>query len=72
MTGPCKTISSSALRRVAAKLVPDFAELVRALKVLFDPYRPELHYMRGPGPKWKAKHDPAPVAPDSLSFGGGL
>jgi hypothetical protein len=24
---------------------------------LFDPYRPELHYMRGPGPKWHAKHD---------------
>ncbi len=22
----------------------------------FDPYRPELHYMRGPGPKWRAKH----------------
>ena len=22
---------------------------------LFDPYRPELHYMRGPGPKWRAK-----------------
>ena len=22
-----------------------------------DPYRPELHYMRGPGPKWHAKHD---------------
>lgn len=21
-----------------------------------DPYRPELHYMRGPGPKWHAKH----------------
>jgi hypothetical protein len=20
-------------------------------KVIFDPYRPELHYMRGPGPK---------------------
>jgi hypothetical protein len=20
-----------------------------------DPYRPELHYMRGPGPKWHAK-----------------
>ena len=20
------------------------------------PYRPELHYMRGPGPKWYAKH----------------
>jgi hypothetical protein len=23
---------------------------------LFDPYRPELHYMRGPGPKWRAKY----------------
>jgi hypothetical protein len=21
----------------------------------FDPYRPELHYMRGPGPAWRAK-----------------
>ena len=24
----------------------------------FDPYRPELHYMRGPGPAWRAKHVP--------------
>jgi hypothetical protein len=23
---------------------------------LFDPYRPERHYMRGPGPKWREKH----------------
>lgn len=22
----------------------------------FHPYRPELHYMRGPGPAWRAKH----------------
>jgi hypothetical protein len=28
---------------------------------LFDPYRPELHYMRGPGPKWHAKHGGHPV-----------
>jgi hypothetical protein len=21
-----------------------------------EPYRPELHYMRGPGPKWREKH----------------
>jgi hypothetical protein len=21
-----------------------------------DPYRPELHYMRGPGPRWHARH----------------
>jgi hypothetical protein len=23
---------------------------------LFDSYHPELHYMRGPGPKWHEKH----------------
>jgi hypothetical protein len=28
-------------------------DLVAALT---DSYRPELHYMRGPGPKWRAKH----------------
>jgi hypothetical protein len=22
------------------------------------PYRHELHYMRGPGPKWRTKHQP--------------
>ena len=26
------------------------------LKGFFDPYRPELHYMRGPGPKWRERH----------------
>jgi hypothetical protein len=26
------------------------------MKTLFDAYRPELHYMRGPGPKWREKH----------------
>ncbi|GKQ54360.1 hypothetical protein [Bradyrhizobium sp. Ce-3] len=27
-----------------------------------DPYRPERHYMRGPGPKWHAKHAVQAVA----------
>jgi hypothetical protein len=27
---------------------------------LFSGYRPELHYMRGPGPKWHAKHESLP------------
>jgi hypothetical protein len=32
-------------------------ELLRLLSAdFFDPYRPELHYMRGPGPKWREKH----------------
>jgi len=36
---------------------PVVADLWRELvRGLFDPYRPELHYMRGPGPKWRAKH----------------
>jgi hypothetical protein len=25
---------------------------------LFDAYKPEKHYMRGPGPKWHQKHRP--------------
>jgi hypothetical protein len=25
-------------------------------RALFDHYRPELHYMRGPGPKWHEKY----------------
>ena len=32
-----------------------------------DRYRPELHYMRGPGPKWQAKHGPLPQATDATA-----
>ena len=28
----------------------------RVRQGMFDSYRPELHYMRGPGPKWREKH----------------
>jgi len=46
-------------RRKAPSLAADIAELFHTLvKAVFDPYRPELHYMRGPGPKWYAKHRP--------------
>ena len=35
----------------------DFASVVHNLVMdVRDSYRPELHYMRGPGPKWRAKH----------------
>jgi hypothetical protein len=49
----------------AAALLPrPFAALGNALSVFWHeltrdalrPYRPELHYMRGPGPAWQAKH----------------
>jgi hypothetical protein len=42
------------------RILADIADFVQSLaRSLFDPYRPELYYMRGPGPKWHAKHDGA-------------
>ena len=35
----------------------------------FDDYRPELHYMRGPGPKWRAKHAPEQDAAHDMATG---
>ena len=53
-------ISGSAaalLPRPFADLGPALAAFWRDLtRHLFDDYRPELHYMRGPGPAWRAKH----------------
>jgi hypothetical protein len=47
----------------------EIADLFRNLtRALADPYRPELHYMRGPGPKWHAKHAPS-AAPSAASLG---
>jgi hypothetical protein len=47
-----------AARRKDAWAAADLGELLHSLaRALFDPYRPELHYMRGPGPKWHCKHD---------------
>ena len=58
-----KSVRSFTTRHEAPGVTADFAGLVHSLaKGLFDPYRPEQHYMRGPGPKWRAKHDPAPPA----------
>ena len=37
-------------------LTSELADVLRLIKSLFDPYHPERHYMRGPGPKWHAKH----------------
>ena len=54
----------------------DLSKILRELRRTFGDgstgsYRPDLHYMRGPGPKWHAKyghlaggapiHSPAPV-----------
>jgi hypothetical protein len=50
----------------ALRLSAEFSDLFHSLaSALFNPYRPELHYMRGPGPKWHAKHAPVLVAVDA-------
>ncbi|WP_298363659.1 hypothetical protein [uncultured Bradyrhizobium sp.] len=40
------------LRRHFARLV---ARCVALIERFFNPYRPELYYMRGPGPKCRAR-----------------
>jgi hypothetical protein len=60
-TGSHRTAAS---RRVTACRRCGVIDAWRTLaRGLFDPYRPELHYMRGPGPKWREKHVHAAVDP---------
>ena len=55
-----RSIDATALSgfvRKTADSASDFASVVHNLIMdVRDSYRPELHYMRGPGPKWRAKH----------------
>ena len=52
------SLISAHLRAVfpAAGLMPLVNVWHRLRREIFDPYRPELHYMRGPGPRWREKH----------------
>ena len=57
------TITSASVSHPATSrdgLVRQFAEFRAFWRQFFarafNPYRPELHYMRGPGPAWRAKH----------------
>ena len=49
----------AALTRLLRRLVP--ARLTNR-------YRPELHYMRGPGPQWRAKHQKEASAEQKAAF----
>ncbi|WOH85014.1 hypothetical protein RX327_18630 [Bradyrhizobium sp. BEA-2-5] len=44
------------LRRHLARFVARCGMLIDGV---INPYRPELHYMRGPGPKWRARRQAA-------------
>jgi hypothetical protein len=55
----------------AAIIIADVAKTLAGIGALFarlvrgdslKRYRPERHYMRGPGPQWHAKHDSLPSA----------
>jgi hypothetical protein len=45
--------SSTSFRRRLFAIVTGWQKLIQ---IASDRYRPELHYMRGPGPKWRAKY----------------
>src|SRR5690348_888179 len=65
------TVADSYVSRVlfAVRPVYSLGALARRWRRLrtniSDPYRPELHYMRGPGPKWRQEH--GQLVPPSLS-----
>jgi hypothetical protein len=46
-------LAGGAVREMGRRL---FAAITRRKPDVFDSYRPELHYMRGPGPRWREKH----------------
>ena len=57
--GSARWSAITGFARATAETVSDFASIVHNLVMdVRDTYRPELHYMRGPGPKWRAKHQP--------------
>jgi hypothetical protein len=54
------TPSSVGSRDVEPGLIGEIREFWQQFIVAaFHPYRPEQHYMRGPGPAWRAKHVPS-------------
>jgi hypothetical protein len=57
------TLISTFARDMGQRLAAAIAEMAPGV---FDSYRPELHYMRGPGPKWRDKHGLADRTKHSL------
>ena len=50
-----------AMQLLLRRLIETAIEWNRRFDVARNPYRPEQHYMRGPGPKWHAKHAAPPT-----------
>jgi hypothetical protein len=57
MTRAIAVLSAAHLPRPFTSFAHMVASLWREItRDAVRPYRPELHYMRGPGPAWHAKH----------------
>jgi hypothetical protein len=71
-----RIILATALSGFARKTKGSASDLVSVVHNLImdvrDGYRPELHYMRGPGPKWRAKHLRPRFSPEAAPLAGGL
>jgi hypothetical protein len=48
-------LAAAAARAIGRRLLLPIAARLQAAR---DTYRPERHYMRGPGPRWREKHGP--------------
>ena len=46
----------TSLMPLLQRLTATISRWHRLFQTACNPYRPELYYMRGPGPKWHAKH----------------
>jgi len=57
-------LSRAVLASAASHLLALLTGAARCLAISpANVYRPEAHYMRGPGPKWREKHGPSAVMP---------
>ena len=45
----------AALTRIASRATALLSRGRQLIEILHNPYRPEQHYMRGPGPKCRAR-----------------
>ena len=70
LPAPARWSPMSGFARKTVETVSDFASVVHSLVMdVRDSYRPELHYMRGPGPKWRARHQLGRQRVDLINLG---
>jgi hypothetical protein len=56
-------VTNSSTSMVSRSFAIIASAIEKARQEMFNSYRPELHYMRGPGPKWRAKN--SALAPEN-------